>query len=228
MRFREPAAVVVLFALAIAYVEAALVVDLTIALGRQVGVIFPLVPPEGAGALLVIEVGRELATMVMLAAVGVLAGRTWVERLAWTAVAFGMWDIGYYGWLWVFTGWPPALDTWDLLFLVPVPWTGPVWAPLAVSVALVGFGLAAARRVREGGVVRLSPWHAAAGVGGGLLVIVSFTIDAPRMAAGGLPEAFAWPIFLAGLGLAGIAAVDGLRSAPARATSRVEAEDRGS
>jgi hypothetical protein len=191
------------------------VVDLNGALGQQVGALFPLRPELRSGPLILIEGGREAATLVMLATVGILTGRSAVERLAWSAVAFGSWDIGYYAWLHVFTGWPPDLGTWDVLFLIPVPWTGPVWAPLAVSAALVGFGLAVARRLRAGGVVRLSPWLLATGVAGGVLVVVSFTLDYGRIVAGELPSTYAWPILAAGLALAAAGAILSLRPASA-------------
>ena len=90
----------------------------------------------------------------MIGAVGMLAGRTSVERLAWSAVVFGAWDIGYYAWLYVFSGWPPSLGTTDLLFLIPVPWVGPVWSPVAVSVTLVGVGSCRA----HGRCVPGGPW----------------------------------------------------------------------
>jgi hypothetical protein len=226
LRFAQVAFVVGLYALAMAYVEAAVVVDLNGALGQQIGAFFPLRPELRTGPLIVIEAGREAATLVMLATVGILAGRSAVERLAWSAVAFGTWDIGYYAWLHVFTGWPPDLGTWDILFLIPVPWTGPVWAPLAVSAALVGFGLAVARRLRADGVVRLSPGHLAAGLAGGLLVVVSFTLDSARIAAGEIPMTYAWPVLVAGLALAAAGAFDALRP-PRSGLIRARRAERG-
>ena len=211
LRFIQVAMVVGLYAVAMAYVEAAVVVDLNGALGQQIGALFPLRPEMRSGPLILIEVGREAATLVMLATVGILAGRSAVERLAWSAVAFGTWDIGYYAWLHVFSGWPPDLGTWDVLFLIPVPWTGPVWAPVAVSATLVAFGLAVAHRLRAGGVVRLSPWRLASGLAGGLLVVVSFTLDSGRIAAGEVPTTYAWPILAAGVALAGGGAFAALR-----------------
>jgi hypothetical protein len=211
MRFIYAAAAVTVYAVAMAYVEAAVVVDLNGALGQSIGVLFPIAAPFISSPLIAVEAGREAATIVMLAAVGILAGRNPWERLAWTAVAFGAWDLAYYGWLFVFTGWPPNLGTWDLLFLVPVPWAGPVWAPMAVSVALVVFGLVGARHLRGGGALRLTPRHVAAALGGGLLVVVSFTFDSARLAAGGVPASYPWPLLLAGIGLAAAAAADALR-----------------
>ncbi len=208
LSFRSTAIVVIAFALAMAYLESAVVVYLTLALGGQVGTIFPLRPAIEAGDLVAIEVGREAATLVMIAAVGVLVGRSRVERLAWAAVVFGAWDIGYYGWLYVFSGWPPSLGTTDLLFLIPVPWVGPVWSPVVVSLALVGFGLAAAWRERSGRPIVLRRWHWVAGLLGGALVILSWTIDAGRVIDGGLPGSYPWPLFVAGMLVASAAAVD--------------------
>jgi hypothetical protein len=147
----------------------------------------------------------------MIATVGTLVGRTAIERLAWAAVVFGVWDVAYYAWLFVFSGWPPSLATTDLLFLIPGPWVGPVWAPVAVSLALVGFGLAAARRERAARPLELLRRHVVAGIGGGLFVVASFLADASNVAAGALPGDFPAPLFFAGLGLAAAAAVDALR-----------------
>jgi hypothetical protein len=218
--FRTTAVVVVAYAAATAYLEAAVVVYLQLALGAQVGAIFPLRPASEVGSLLAIEAGREAATLVMIGAVGLLVGRTRLERLAWSAVVFGVWDIGYYAWLYLFSGWPPSLDTPDLLFLLPVPWVGPIWSPVAVSVALVGVGLAAASALRSGRRLAVARWHWGAGLGGGLIVVLSFTGDAPRLIDGGLPGPYPWPVFAAGMLLALAAAVAALRGAgPAAASS---------
>jgi hypothetical protein len=213
LSFRSTAATVLAYAVAMAYLESAVVVYLTLALGGQVGEIFPLRPAIEAGDLVAIEVGREAATLVMIATAGMLAGRTGLERLAWAAVVFGAWDIGYYAWLNVFSGWPPSLGTTDLLFLIPVPWVGPVWSPMAVSVALVWVGLVVARMIRSGRTVALSGRHWLAGIGGGLLVILSYTLDAGRVIDGGVPGPYPWPLFAAGMLLALAAAVHVLRGA---------------
>jgi hypothetical protein len=206
MRFRNRALVVIGFAAAMAYLEAAVVVYLQRALDITPDRLFPLRGPEMVGDLAAIEVGREFATLVMLIGIGCLAGRAWLDRLAWTAVAFGVWDILYYGWLWVFTGWPHSPATWDVLFLIPVPWIGPVWAPVAVSAALIGFGLAAARQVGRGGVFQPDRSEVILAVAGGLLVVISFTADAARIMAGGLPDWYPWPVFVAGMALATLGA----------------------
>jgi hypothetical protein len=215
LSFRSRAIVVFLFAFAMAYLESAVVVYLTTALGGHVGVFFPPVPAGDLGSFAAIEAGREAATLVMIGAVGVLAGRSAIERLAWAAVVFGAWDIGYYAWLWVFTGWPGSPAATDLLFLLPVPWVGPVWSPVAVSVALIGVGLAAARRLRAGGTLVVDARHWAVGIAGGVLVIVSYTLGSADVLSGGLPGPYAWPFFVAGMLLAIGAAVHAFRAGTA-------------
>jgi len=201
-RFGGVAAAVLAYGVAMAFLESAVVIYLQRALGIDPRALFPLQDPAVTADLAVIEVGREAATLVMLGTVGWLAGRSGLERLAWTAVAFGTRDIFYYAWRWAFIGWPSSLGTWDLRFLIPVPWTGPVWAPVAISLALAGFGLAGARRIRGGRPVRADRAQVGAGIVGGLVVILSFTLDAGRILAGAAPDTFAWPIFAAGLAIA--------------------------
>ena len=191
-----------LYAVAMAYLEAAVVVYLQRALKIEPSTLFPLRDKSSLGGFGTIELGREIATLVMLVTVGWLAGRNRLERLAWTSVAFGIWDLGYYAFLWVFIGWPTNLGTFDLLFLLPVPWVAPVWAPMIVSIALVLFGLIAAWRFRLKQALGVKLRHLVALVGGGLVVIASFTLDAGRILDGGIPTSFAWPVFVAGIALA--------------------------
>jgi hypothetical protein len=202
-----------------AYVESAAVVYLQRAQSINPDRLFPLQSPQVLGNMAAIELGREAATLVMLAAVGILAGRRWIDRLAWCAVAFGVWDIAYYGWLWLFIGWPHSPATWDVLFLIPVPWAGPVWAPIAVSLALVAFGLVAARRIGQGRTLKVSLLGATLAILGGFLVILSFTLDVPDGLLDVPPAWHPWPIFLAGMAVAALAAATTLRG--------VESEDPG-
>ncbi len=201
--FRRLALILGLYAIAMAYLESAVVVYLQRALSMTPATLFPLRDQVSLGGLGTIEVGREVATIVMLATVGWLAGRTSLERLAWTSVVFGIWDIGYYFWLWVFIGWPTSLGTTDLLFLLPVPWVAPVAAPMIVSLALIGFGLVAAIRLNRGEqvILKVKDWLTLSV--GGLIVFLSFTLNARHILDGGMPRSFSWPIFLIGMAVAG-------------------------
>src|SRR5258708_38763230 len=53
---------------------------------------------------------------------------------------FGIWDLVYYAILRLLTGWPGSLATWDILFLIPLPWVGPVWAPATVAAIFIMTG----------------------------------------------------------------------------------------
>ena len=85
-----------------------------------------------------VETAREAATLVMLAAVAVVAGGPLRRRVAAFFIAFAVWDLTYYVFLRVLDGWPASLATLDVYFLIPVTWVGPVATPVvASSVALV-------------------------------------------------------------------------------------------
>jgi hypothetical protein len=87
-----------------------------------------------------IELGREIATILMLVAVGCAAGRSAWQKFGFFMVSFGVWDVFFYLWLWVMIRWPESLLTWDLLFLVPLPWVGPVIAPVLIALAMFAAG----------------------------------------------------------------------------------------
>jgi hypothetical protein len=88
----------------------------------------------------VTEIFREFATMIMLVAVGVIAGRSKLERFGFFIFAFGIWDIFYYVFLKLLIGWPESLFTWDILFMLPTTWVGPVLAPVINATSMVIFG----------------------------------------------------------------------------------------
>lgn len=204
-----------------AYLEGAVVVYLQRALGITPAQLFPLQNSDLVGDLAVIEVGREFATLVMLVGLGWLAGTRAVDRLAWTSVTFGVWDIFYYVWLWIFIGWPGSPGTWDVLFLIPLPWAGPVWAPICVSLALVGFGLAAARETELGRPPAVDRRIGSVAVLGGVVVVLSFLAQAPALLNEQLPGWFPWPVFLVGMAMAAAAAIGALKAGNRRTTSGV-------
>src|SRR5437660_1965386 len=129
---------VVTFATAMAWVESAVVYYLRTMIDR----IEPYQPNPLPiiGGLGPAEMVREVATMVMLLTVGILAGRTWRSRLGYSAIAFGVWDIFYYVFLKAMCGWPHSLRDWDILFLIPLPWWGPVIAPASIALLMILWG----------------------------------------------------------------------------------------
>jgi hypothetical protein len=191
---------VVVYAIAMAFVEAAVVVYL-----RQIlvpGDPTVSTPTTGVGAIPVVEAFREAATIVMLLAVGVLAGGDTWERFLWFSCAFGIWDIFYYVWLRVLIGWPLSVLSWDILFLIPVPWTAPVLAPVIISLGLVLGPLRLLRLKGQGAVLRFAPWLWALAICGGVIVLLSFMLDYRLALAGREPPSFHWIIFTTGVAVA--------------------------
>lgn len=134
---------VVCFAVAMGYMEAAVVVYLR-ELYYPAG--FHILTEESLGAvpprILITEAGREFATILILVSLSLLLSkRDWVKRFGYFLFAFGIWDITYYVWLFVLIRWPESLLTNDVLFLIPQPWLGPVMAPILVSVAFIVISL---------------------------------------------------------------------------------------
>src|SRR5215204_5197426 len=97
-------ALVMAFAIAMAWVEAAAVFYIRALVNRIEP--YQVNPLPINGALGNVELWREAATLVMLGAVGMLAGATWRKRAAYAAIAFGAWDVFYYIFLRIMSGWP--------------------------------------------------------------------------------------------------------------------------
>src|SRR5512136_80084 len=129
-----------------AWMESATVVYLRVLVGRinphQVN---PLPVSVGLGKT---ELIREAATLIMLLTIGLLAGRTWRSRLAYALIAFGVWDIFYYVFLAIISAWPHSLLDWDVLFLIPLPWWGPVLAPVLIALLMIVGGTLVVRADR--------------------------------------------------------------------------------
>jgi hypothetical protein len=217
MDFRRVLVAIVLFGIAFGCVEAAVVVYLRaiggpvrekVLANREHDEVFPSLTLDewrSAGMdfnrLATTELVRELATMLMLAAIGLAYARNSRQWLAGFMIAFGVWDVFYYVFLKLFVGWPASLWTWDLLFLIPVPWSGPVITPVLVSAAMIVIGIVILNRELSGIPVHLGPRHWAAIVAGSLMVIVAFCWDFRGTARGDMPNPFNWPLFLTGLAI---------------------------
>lgn len=138
---------ITMFAISFAYVETSVVVYLR-ELIYPGGFTFPLksIPLN----LIVIELFRELATIIMLVTVALLCGQRIWERFGYFIIAFGIWDIFYYVWLKATIDWPSSPLDWDILFLIPVAWIGPVLAPVLVSVLMIITGFMITRLYSRG------------------------------------------------------------------------------
>ena len=198
---------VVLFAGAMAWMESATVVYLRTLVGRLEP--YQAHPLPIDAHLSGIEVAREAATLAMLFAAGWLAGSTRPRRFGYFLVAFGVWDLLYYAFLAVMGPWPHTVWDWDILFLIPLPWWGPLLAPCLVAALMVLLGTL----LTQGHPSSVQRWPArwswATCVSGAVLALLVFMADALGLAlagratgtalSGALPTAFHWPPFLLSL-----------------------------
>lgn len=189
---------IVVFAIAMAYLESVVVVYLR-ELFYPEGFMFPLkLLPSW---LLVAELGREAATIVMLGAVAFLAGTRRWERFAVFIIAFGIWDIFYYVWLKVLLDWPASLLEWDILFLIPLPWIGPVIAPVLISVLMIIAGLVILRRLDAGKIFKPGVWTWSLSIAGSFVILFTFMRDVEATLHQALPQPFWYPVFFLGFAM---------------------------
>jgi len=203
---------VIAYATAMAWVEAAVVFYLR-TLVHHIDPYQPRPLPEVSG-LAFAEIVREAATMIMLATVAWLAGRNLRSRIGFFAVAFGIWDILYYLFLKVLTGWPRSLLDWDILFLIPLPWWGPVIAPMLVAGLMI---LAGSLLIVNDSPLRpgiASSCFCSLGV---LLMLIAFMYDTLALFISSasadtirnwLPHTFSWWLFGCGYVLAALPVLD--------------------
>ena len=152
-----------IFALSFGFVEGAVVIYLGAAVGLLPGYAGTLsnvarvspdldqqaqqlgnLPPS----LLRVEVFREVATMLVLLSVAILAEQKRGERFAVFLWIFALWDIGYYVTLRATIRWPCSPTSPDVLFFIPVPWNSQVWFPILISILTVAVVLLTRHRAR--------------------------------------------------------------------------------
>lgn len=219
-RCLRPVAILLLFGTAFGYLEAAVVSYLRILHEparlhfyphRQSAELFPLLTLEQVGlagpeqrSTLAIEIGREAATMLMLAAVALAVAGNARQWAAAFAIVFGVWDIAFYAGLKLLLGWPVSMLTWDILFLIPVPWVGPVIAPMLVSAVMITAGIWCLWREAGTRPLRIGLWNVAGVLLGALVIVLSFTLDYRHIMSGGMPHPFHWGVFGLGMGIGAV------------------------
>lgn len=163
---------------------------------------------------------REICTLVMLLSIALLAGKRALQVFSYFIYSFAVWDISYYAGLKAFLDWPASLSTWDILFLIPVIWTGPVWAPLLCSLLMILLAALLLQRSEgdEAFAVRGQEW--ALLIVGAVLIFVAFVWDFSlllvqdhglaglmalqkttliNLSLSYIPQWFNWPLFLLGI-----------------------------
>lgn len=234
---RRTLAILFLFSTAFGYLEAAVVTYLRVLheparrhvyADARAAELFPLLTLDQLRSvapdqqrILVTEIGREAATIIMLAAIALAVSRNGRQWTAAFAIAFGIWDIVFYLGLKLLIGWPASIFTWDILFLIPLPWVGPVITPVLVSLAMIVGGTWCLQRESEGRPLHMGRWRAAGVTLGAFVIIVSFTLDYRNTLSGGLPQPFHWGVFALGMAI-GVASFGSATLTAASPSDRVE------
>jgi len=163
-----------IFSISMGFLETSVVVYLR-KLYYPEGFKFPLIPVTRDIATT--EFFREIATIIMLIGAGVMAGKNSIQRFVFFLYSFAIWDIFYYVFLKVLLNWPESVFTWDILFLVPVPWVGPVIAPCIISVSMIVLTFVVVYFQEKGKQVRITFLEWILFIFGSITAIVSFMWD---------------------------------------------------
>ena len=183
------------FSMAFAYIEAVVVVYLR-AVFYPDGFIFPIenfAEMAGAGKYVLIEIGREAATVVLVFTASLLMAGSRRRRLAYFLIIFAVWDIFYYVWLKMLLDWPVSIMDWDVLFLIPVTWAGPVLAPVITSITM----LFIAAVLLTNKPISVNRSRAAGFAASMLMIIVLFCIAGLKITEPDYAAYFSWPVFVA-------------------------------
>jgi hypothetical protein len=192
--------IVVIFSIAFAYIESAVVVYLRVIFHPD-GFTFPLSNVDTIlqhKALLLTEIGRETATIVLIFTGAWLFGCNYQQRFAYFLTIFAVWDIFYYVWLKVLLDWPARISDWDILFLIPVAWAGPAVAPVLISITLLVIATVILYRDCRGRPIRANRIEWLGFITAGVVVVVSFCIAGRHIAEPDYQHYFFWPIFALG------------------------------
>jgi len=180
-----------IFSIAMGFLETAVVVYL-----RKIyypeGFGFPL-NPIGKD-IVITELLREVATLIMLVGIAILAGKNAVQRFAFFLFSFAVWDIFYYVFLYVLIGWPQSLLTWDILFLIPVPWVGPVLSPLIITFQMIVLASIMVFFDNKGIKVNINRREWLLFITGSIIVIISWTWDYCNYLIINTPNASIWSL----------------------------------
>ncbi len=210
----------IIFAVSMGFLEAIVVVYIR-ELYYPEGFQFPLkeLPPR----LIIIEWVREISTLFMLGSVAWITGKNFLKRLSAFLFLFGIWDIVYYIGLKIFLDWPESLLTWDILFLIPITWVGPVLAPVLCSLLMIAMAIIFDYRKINNNLQKLEIKELVFLFSGAAVIYFTFTVDFGMILINGnflkhfftLPESpefieiltswepstFNWGIFSLGIGL---------------------------
>jgi hypothetical protein len=188
-----------ILAIAFAYIESAVVVYLR-ALFYPNGFRFPVA--DIPLFLFLTEVGREAAAVVVLLSVSCLVMQKPKLRFFLFLYCFGVWDIFYYVWLKVLIDWPASLLDWDVLFLIPVPWLGPVLSPILISLLCIAAAVIINHGESLGRSVTFYRVDWLLGILAALIIFGSYLWEVDAIVQKTIPEGYPWWLWAIGIILA--------------------------
>jgi hypothetical protein len=192
--------IVVVFSIAFAYIESAVVVYLR-AIFHPDGFTFPL-KLFGIGPhwkrFLITEIGREAATIVVIFTSAWLFGQNRWQRIAYFLTIFAIWDIFYYVWLKVLLNWPASIMDWDVLFLIPMTWASAILYPVLISITILIFAAVILYRDAIGRPVKVTRFDWLAFFIAAFIVVVSFCTPGPHVTEPDYKSHFYWSLFAIG------------------------------
>lgn len=195
--------IAMVFSMAFGYIESAVVVYLR-ALFHPNGFTFPMevfdATPEGK-RLVLTEVGREAATVILIVTAAWLFGNLLQERIAYFLIIFAVWDVFYYVWLKVLLDWPASLMDWDILFLIPVVWASPLLYPVLVSAVMFSFAVVILYRCAHGHPLTVTFVDWLGWLASLLIIVVSFCLGGTHITEPNYADHFHGPIFAIGFGV---------------------------
>lgn len=189
---------VVLFGIAFGFVESSVVVYLR-ALYYPEGFTWPL--KVISNEHLTVELLREAATIIMLVAVGIVAGKKGWQRFGYFLLAFGVWDIFYYVWLKLLLNWPASLTDWDILFLIPLPWIGPVISAALIAMLMIMCGTDIVIRTSVNKHFHPTLWSWGLASIATAAILYSFMYDVDATLRGSTPRPYRYELLVIGLAL---------------------------
>ncbi len=205
----------ILFSIAMGYMEAAVVIYLR-HIYYPAGFDFPLVPIAPRDSIT--ELLREFATIIMLVTISIISGKNKIHRFAYFLLSFSIWDLTYYLVLKLILNWPASLFSWDILFLIPVPWIGPVLGPLVLCILMIIVSYLLLRTPEKSEIKVFSKTSLSLLISGAVVSVFSFLfnylgLDSSQINEGAnenklsvlsdlqqyVPSIFHWELFVAGI-----------------------------
>jgi hypothetical protein len=208
---------VAIFSISMAFLESAVVIYLR-ELYYPEGFSFPL--KTLSEKIIVTELFRELATLIMMISVAFMVASNKNDRFSWFIFVFGIWDIFYYVFLKIFLDWPASLLTWDILFLLPSTWVGPIICPIINSLTMIIIAIIVLVPGKNGLKPSIARWEWALLIIGAALVFMAYTEEyyfyissefnfgklllystndeLIKHASQFIPQSFRWDLFISG------------------------------